>query len=192
MWHFWGFFESKFGFFTWKITEKHFLGWLTFYRLGWVEFYRYQAFQLCFVIMHFLDKNWTFYIVWSIKKEAKKRYQSYFSEIHRNREFYRTNDVRPPFTYASLIRQVSSLWSPIFWLLQKSIIYYVLPRGVLYSLSFFRKQQVKNLIFNEKFPLMFLGRDWISRASADFARDLQLVHLHFCILQKECGKLEGT
>ena len=115
-----------------------------------------------------------------------------FSEIHRNREFYRTNDVRPPFTYASLIRQVSSLWSPIFWLLQKSIIYYVLPRGVLYSLSFFRKQQVKNLIFNEKFPLMFLGRDWISRASADFARDLQLVHLHFCILQKECGKLEGT
>ena len=27
-------------------------------------------------------------------------------EIHRNREFYRTQDVRPPFTYASLIRQV--------------------------------------------------------------------------------------
>jgi len=26
-------------------------------------------------------------------------------EIHRNREFYRTQDVRPPFTYASLIRQ---------------------------------------------------------------------------------------
>ena len=124
--------------------------------------------------------------------KVKKCYQMYFSEIHRNREFYRTNDVRPPFTYASLIRQVSSLWSPIFWLLQKSIIYYVLPRGGLYSLSFFRKQQVKNLIFNEKFPLMFLGRDWISRASADFARDLQLVHLHFCILQKECGKLEGT
>lgn len=32
-------------------------------------------------------------------------------EIHRNREFYRTNDVRPPFTYASLIRQVSVLSS---------------------------------------------------------------------------------
>ena len=32
----------------------------------------------------------------------------YFLEIHRNREFYRTQDVRPPFTYASLIRQVSS------------------------------------------------------------------------------------
>ena len=29
-----------------------------------------------------------------------------FIEIHRNREFYRTQDVRPPFTYASLIRQV--------------------------------------------------------------------------------------
>ncbi len=28
-------------------------------------------------------------------------------EIYRNREFYRTQDVRPPFTYASLIRQVS-------------------------------------------------------------------------------------
>ena len=28
------------------------------------------------------------------------------SEIYRNREFYRTQDVRPPFTYASLIRQV--------------------------------------------------------------------------------------
>ena len=30
----------------------------------------------------------------------------YCAEIHRNREFYRTHDVRPPFTYASLIRQV--------------------------------------------------------------------------------------
>lgn len=29
-------------------------------------------------------------------------------EIYRNREFYRTQDVRPPFTYASLIRQVST------------------------------------------------------------------------------------
>lgn len=27
------------------------------------------------------------------------------SEINRNREFYRNADVRPPFTYASLIRQ---------------------------------------------------------------------------------------
>ena len=27
-------------------------------------------------------------------------------EINRNKEFYRTQDVRPPFTYAALIRQV--------------------------------------------------------------------------------------
>lgn len=30
-----------------------------------------------------------------------------FAEIQRNREFYKSADVRPPFTYASLIRQVS-------------------------------------------------------------------------------------
>ena len=29
-------------------------------------------------------------------------------EIQRNREFYKNADVRPPFTYASLIRQVST------------------------------------------------------------------------------------
>lgn len=29
-----------------------------------------------------------------------------FAEIQRNREFYKNADVRPPFTYASLIRQV--------------------------------------------------------------------------------------
>lgn len=29
------------------------------------------------------------------------------SEISRNRDFYRSQDVRPPFTYAALIRQVS-------------------------------------------------------------------------------------
>ena len=28
------------------------------------------------------------------------------NEISRNREFYRSQDVRPPFTYAALIRQV--------------------------------------------------------------------------------------
>lgn len=30
-----------------------------------------------------------------------------FLDVHKNREFYRSHDVRPPFTYASLIRQVS-------------------------------------------------------------------------------------
>lgn len=38
-------------------------------------------------------------------------YYSFFyvclTEIQRNREFYKNADVRPPFTYASLIRQVS-------------------------------------------------------------------------------------
>ena len=32
-------------------------------------------------------------------------------EISRNKEFYRTQDVRPPFTYAALIRQVKYLLS---------------------------------------------------------------------------------
>ena len=31
-------------------------------------------------------------------------------EISRNKEFYRTQDVRPPFTYAALIRQVNLLF----------------------------------------------------------------------------------
>ena len=30
------------------------------------------------------------------------------AEIDRNRDFYRSTDVRPPFTYASLIRQVNT------------------------------------------------------------------------------------
>ena len=31
------------------------------------------------------------------------------NEITRNRDFYRAHDVRPPFTYAALIRQVK-IW----------------------------------------------------------------------------------
>ena len=34
-------------------------------------------------------------------------------EIGRNREFYKNADVRPPFTYASLIRQVKCLTNEI-------------------------------------------------------------------------------
>ena len=30
------------------------------------------------------------------------------NEISRNRDFYRSQDVRPPFTYAALIRQVNN------------------------------------------------------------------------------------
>ena len=32
------------------------------------------------------------------------------NEITRNRDFYRSHDVRPPFTYAALIRQVHNLY----------------------------------------------------------------------------------
>lgn len=35
-------------------------------------------------------------------------------EIQRNREFYKNADVRPPFTYASLIRQVSAFFFMFF------------------------------------------------------------------------------
>lgn len=35
------------------------------------------------------------------------------AEIARNRDFYRNHDVRPPYTYASLIRQVSSSFHKI-------------------------------------------------------------------------------
>ena len=34
---------------------------------------------------------------------------SFCSELHRNREFYRTHDVRPPFTYVDMIRQVGRM-----------------------------------------------------------------------------------
>jgi hypothetical protein len=34
-----------------------------------------------------------------------------FPELRRNREFYRTNDVRPPFTYVDMIRQVGQTQS---------------------------------------------------------------------------------
>ena len=36
------------------------------------------------------------------------------------------------------------------------------------------------------------GGGWVPREPADPARDLQLVHNHFCILPKESGKLEGN
>lgn len=33
------------------------------------------------------------------------------SELAQNCEFYKNADVRPPFTYASLIRHVSQIWT---------------------------------------------------------------------------------
>lgn len=47
-----------------------------------------------------------FHTHYVLKNETSKA-SWYISEIQRNREFYKNADVRPPFTYASLIRQVS-------------------------------------------------------------------------------------
>ena len=41
-----------------------------------------------------------------------------FAEIQRNREFYKNADVRPPFTYASLIRQVILTLFIVKWILK--------------------------------------------------------------------------
>ncbi|CAK9291000.1 unnamed protein product [Gordionus sp. m RMFG-2023] len=41
----------------------------------------------------------------SINSSARKKCSDKGKEINKNREFYASNDVRPPFTYASLIRQ---------------------------------------------------------------------------------------
>lgn len=40
----------------------------------------------------------------------------YFPEIAPNYEFYKNADVRPPFTYATLIRQVSQEKIKFAWL----------------------------------------------------------------------------
>lgn len=46
------------------------------------------------------------YLGEKIKFQLNKMALFSVSEIQRNREFYKNADVRPPFTYASLIRQV--------------------------------------------------------------------------------------
>lgn len=38
------------------------------------------------------------------------------TEIDRNREFYKNTDMRPPFTYASLIRQVIIILDIEIWI----------------------------------------------------------------------------
>ena len=66
--------------------------------------------------------HWSFTLLWSHCWQCKHTKSAgtfwwffmflCFLEIQRNREFYKNTDVRPPFTYASLIRQVSSQdWS---------------------------------------------------------------------------------
>ena len=45
-----------------------------------------------------------------------------FLDILKNRDFYRSADVRPPFTYASLIRQVYYRDVIMSWILQNNIL----------------------------------------------------------------------
>ena len=45
------------------------------------------------------------------------RTPSFCSELHRNREFYRTHDVRPPFTYVDMIRQVGRMQTESYFVL---------------------------------------------------------------------------
>ena len=42
----------------------------------------------------------------TIRTQRQLFLTTFCSELHRNREFYRTHDVRPPFTYVDMIRQV--------------------------------------------------------------------------------------
>ena len=48
------------------------------------------------------------------KKLIVCAYICLFPELARNREFYRTHDVRPPFTYVDMIRQVLKKMQNIF------------------------------------------------------------------------------
>jgi len=41
-----------------------------------------------------------------------------FSEIHKYGDFYRFSDVRPPFTYAALIRQVRSCLDECYYYIE--------------------------------------------------------------------------
>ncbi len=135
-------------------------------------------------------------------------------EIYRNREFYRTQDVRPPFTYASLIRQVSPQPNDLgeksappkkkISISLKSSPY--VPNGVstqkmckrYTTSSFFRFVHFHFFLFfspktNQNHPSQpTQGGGRVARPPAHSPRDLQLVHQHFCILQKERGELEGT
>ena len=51
--------------------------------------------NLCFGRIH--DYDWKF---------GSLKHWRFVTELNRNREFYRTHDVRPPFTYVDMIRQV--------------------------------------------------------------------------------------
>lgn len=88
-------------------------------------------------------------------------------EIQRNREFYKSADVRPPFTYASLIRQVSR------------------PKFNCFCFHVFSFC----LIDNPPPPTSVHHR--VSRQAVDPQRNLQLVPEHILLLPTERRNMEG-
>lgn len=105
-----------------------------------------------------------------------------FPDIVDNKEFYLSTEVRPPFTYASLIRQVShrnvkTMRSIIFAWEQPPK-----PNVELSHILFFQ-----DLILR----VSLSGNIWISSQSADTKWNLQLVHTKLCIFQAQRSNLEG-
>ncbi len=94
-------------------------------------------------------------------------------DIQRNREYYRNADVRPPFTYASLIREVSPRYSFKFHFLRKFSQYILVVWWYL-------------LLSN------FPGNNRVPGSPADVERDLQLVPEHILLLQTQRCHVEGT
>ena len=87
----------------------------------------------------------------------------FFSDLFQtHREFYKSNDMRPPFTYASLIRQV-------FWSLTTKQISMECTM-IMYFVS---------------------GYNGMSPKAIDVERHLHLVSVVFWILSSQCSHLEG-
>lgn len=92
----------------------------------------------------------------------------FFAELAQNCEFYKNADVRPPFTYASLIRHVSLSSDPALLLLSPPLRFILL-----------------------NFCLLPSGHSGVSRQTVDSQRDLQLVYTKVCLFQEKHGHVEG-
>jgi len=90
------------------------------------------------------------------------------TEIQRNREFYKNADVRPPFTYASLIRQVSIqstflcvLATSIFIVIMSSLKTWEMSRALclhgMWSLEIMREHKYSNTLDSNS--LFFIQTD---------------------------------
>lgn len=93
----------------------------------------------------------------------------FFSELAQNCEFYKNADVRPPFTYASLIRHVSLSDGPFH---------------PLFSLSALSSE---SCCFSHR-PS---GHSGVPRQTVDSQRDLQLVYTKVCLFQEKHSHMEG-